>query len=67
MIPCMSTFIVRVVDNSGGRLRGVVERIADRHRVPFADQGQLLAVLVDGAHIGQAGDGALDQFPGEHS
>jgi hypothetical protein len=45
----MSTYIVRVVDTTGGRLRGVVERIADRQQVPFADQGQLLAVLADEA------------------
>lgn len=41
----MSTFIVRVVDSSGGRLRGVAERVADRHEYPFTDQQQLLDVL----------------------
>jgi hypothetical protein len=64
----MSTFIVRVVDTSGGRLRGVVERIADRHQVPFADQGQLLAVLTDDAAPCEAGAVALDQAnPAGHS
>jgi len=63
----MSTFIVRVVDASGGQLRGVVERVADRHQVPFADQGQLLAVLTGDASPGLAGVVALDRTAGEHS
>jgi hypothetical protein len=67
MLTGMSTFIVRVVDASGGQLRGVVERVTDRHQVPFADQGQLLAVLTGDGSPGMAGVAALDQTPGECS
>ncbi|MGB8858124.1 MAG: hypothetical protein WCC60_02660 [Ilumatobacteraceae bacterium] len=49
----MSTFVVRVVDSSEGRLRGVVERISDQRHLPFSDSGQLLAFLT-------ANDGADD-------
>ncbi len=43
----MSTFVVRVVDSSDGRLRGVVERISDERLVPFSDSSQLIALLND--------------------
>ncbi len=62
MIAGMSTFIVRVVDTTDGRLRGIVERIADRHEVPFADQGQLLAVLSDDVAPNRVGDVAVEAF-----
>jgi hypothetical protein len=67
MLTGMSTFIVRVVDTSGGQLRGVVERVADRHQMPFADQGQLLAVLTGDDSRGLAGVEALDRTAGERS
>lgn len=43
----MSTFVVRVVDSSEGRLRGVVERICDQRCVPFTDSSQLIDLLSD--------------------
>ena len=57
----MSTCIVGVVDTREGRLRGVVERIADRQELPFADQSQLLAVLSGDAGAPSAADAAQER------
>jgi hypothetical protein len=41
----MDTFVVRIADSSGGRLRGVVERVSDRSTSAFCDADELIALL----------------------
>ena len=41
----MQTFVVRVLESSDGRLRGVAERVLDGYNVPFSDADQLIDVL----------------------